>query len=720
MRILVTTFGRSWQIIPELLGFTNPELVDLYKNHPSRDEIESSRTRYNIRPCDELWVIGTSPSGPKDREAQDLIQDWRKRLPRDFPIRVWLARGMTDITTVYEARMLGDLILRVVAKASRDVGYYNLILSLTGGRKTMSSDMQHAASVFGCSALLHIIETGFSEKLRAANPEFLSRPLPPDDAKVLLPVVTGSYGPNKAVDLGNDEIGQHYTDPGLPPPDAQPAFTSVSTSFYDAVDRVSQNAQNLLFNYKRVIGKGGDTATGYRALYTLSPDVIQKLKEVRLTAADTPETERYAFVQRLPKADLHCHLGGIATPAEAIEIARENQKCFPPYEQALQKLRGMFAPLIAARDSEGIRERLSTAYGPERPLRRFAESFDGVPPYVVMSAFLLMFEKCPEVLDTVVYGNLASESAFCGIDIQAYEALGDVQGSLLLQTEAAIRKAVQLLVKKARADNVRYLELRCSPENYTRAGLGREEVVRVMRDELARADGLDSGLIIIASRHRSKEEMQANISLVEKCRGSNLEFDRCPIIGFDLAGDEQAAPPEKFRDEFKPVMEHCLGITIHAGETANATSIWQAVYHLSAERIGHGLTLGQDEKLLSRFLVRKICVEMCPSSNFQVRGFRDYAIPETQDLETYPLGEYLEKGLIVTINTDNMGISRTCLSREYLKAARMTEGGLTLWDVLRRVRNGFKASFLPFDLKRALLRRSEDSVMQCIENGIPS
>jgi len=40
--ILITTFGLTWQVVPELLGFTNPGLVNLYRNHPRREEIDTA------------------------------------------------------------------------------------------------------------------------------------------------------------------------------------------------------------------------------------------------------------------------------------------------------------------------------------------------------------------------------------------------------------------------------------------------------------------------------------------------------------------------------------------------------------------------------------------------------------------------------------------------------------------------------------------------------
>ena len=101
------------------------------------------------------------------------------------------------------------------------------------------------------------------------------------------------------------------------------------------------------------------------------------------------------------------------------------------------------------------------------------------------------------------------------------------------------------------------------------------------------------------------------------------------LVAFDLAGNEQKQTPAAIREDFLPLLERCLQITIHAGETASAESIWEAAHHLQADRIGHGLKLGDHLELLRRFIDRKIAVEMCPSSNQQIVGFQDAFLPNT-------------------------------------------------------------------------------------------
>jgi adenosine deaminase len=87
-------------------------------------------------------------------------------------------------------------------------------------------------------------------------------------------------------------------------------------------------------------------------------------------------------------------------------------------------------------------------------------------------------------------------------------------------------------------------------------------------------------------------------------------------------------------------------------------------------------------------------------------------------LQEYPLKNYLDKNLRVSINTDDPGISRTCMTNELLKAGRLTHDGLSLWNVFSLLYNGFDTAFLPFEQKNGLLADMNESIRLWIENNI--
>jgi adenosine deaminase len=81
---------------------------------------------------------------------------------------------------------------------------------------------------------------------------------------------------------------------------------------------------------------------------------------------------------------------------------------------------------------------------------------------------------------------------------------------------------------------------------------------------------------------------------------------------------------------------------------ASAESIWRAVYEYGARRIGHGLRLRENTRLLNYCVDEGICMELCPISN---RFTNDFPPPgQRADYgsdwrEFYPLRYYMEHGL---------------------------------------------------------------------------
>jgi len=384
------------------------------------------------------------------------------------------------------------------------------------------------------------------------------------------------------------------------------------------------------------------------------------------------------------------------SPKEIIEVAKVNSKEVDEYlnkNKVFNQWCRKIETAVEAEDTFSLPK-----YNPKKNIKEYWLK-KGIPEPVAISAFILAFRNKAAFLEWYIFKDVGN---FKRIGIDAYEKLGDLQGSSLLQNEASIRKTCKFLKNQCKRNNVKYCEVRCSPVNYTRGGLSAEQVVSIMMDEL-KSDVTIFKFIFIASRHGDKKPILAHIDLALLMLEQNESFRKI-FVGFDLAGAEDANSPKELRDDFMAILEMSIPTTIHAGEDMTVKNIWEAIYHLSAERIGHGLTLNDDHKLKKRIKERKIAIELCPSSNDQIIGYNDYLYPiKGFENKEYPLKNYLESGLKITINTDDPGMSLTNLTNEYYKAATMTKGGLSKWELLQINRNGFKYGFLSLKEKKKLL-----------------
>ncbi|HEY0385125.1 MAG TPA: hypothetical protein VGC64_03905 [Pyrinomonadaceae bacterium] len=135
-------------------------------------------------------------------------------------------------------------------------------------------------------------------------------------------------------------------------------------------------------------------------------------------------------------------------------------------------------------------------------------------------------------------------------------------------------------------------------------------------------------------------------------------------------------------------------ITLHAGELAPGVvppdglsfHIRDSVEIGHAERIGHGVDLMHEIDpygLLRKLKEQHVLIEICLTSNDVILGVRG---PE------HPLHTYLDYGVPVALATDDEGVSRSEISREYLRAAE--EQHLSYIELKMMARNSLEYSFI--------------------------
>ncbi len=254
---------------------------------------------------------------------------------------------------------------------------------------------------------------------------------------------------------------------------------------------------------------------------------------------------------------------------------------------------------------------------------------------------------------------------------------------LLLQTPEALRQAVSDLIRRLDAAGLWYAEIRFAPQLHTQKHYRQEEI---LQGALAGLAGSPFPVQLILCCMRGDQNEAANQETLRLA----ADYLGKGVCALDLAGAEGIFPTCQYADLFAAAREAGVPFTIHAGEAAGPESIRKAI-RFGASRIGHGVRLREDSALLDEILARGIPLEMCPTSNLQTRA--------VSSLADYPLRDYLQKGLCVTVNTDNMTVSQTSLAQEYQLLS------LTPCEIHQLLSHSIRAAFLPEAVKSTLQSR---------------
>jgi len=685
--ILVTTFGGTWAILPEILSFFQYPDIDIFKNNTFISNFKDELYNLGIDKIDSLWIIHTD--NDKTYQAFNLFEKWCEKIANPYipEIKKISVKGLSDLKSYEDCLYMRELIFRSVLKASEYKGEGKLILSLAGGRKTMSADMQRASDLFGCSLLFHIADN-FNISVKNTmwdTLENLSGVLDQKEANYIFPVIINKQVKKNIL----TEI------PSKLKSDNYPVFFSLDNEFVkyknliNEIENRLRNAESIHFNLYKSRTSNTSQSIFY-GLMQLSPDIFNAL------ASDKPD---YNWLKNLPKVDLHCHLGGILDVQGMIDVALSLIDEINEYRFSNTEFNNWYNKINDA--VINCRDEILREYVHNSNKNYLRNLFPDIKKPIVVAAFLSCFVDKSKYLENLIYGDYIVNKNFRNIGFDAYERLGDLQGSALLQSQKTIRKTCDKLLEYCKDHNIRYLELRCSPCNYTLGGLSERDVIKILHEKLAYQPNLTIKLIIIGSRHANFEIFKKHVDLALKCK-QHEEYKNF-VTGFDIAGNEASKNPAELREYLKPLMKECVKFTIHAGENQPVENIWQAVYELNADRIGHGLTLIDNPVLMERFKDRNIFIELCPSSNFQICNYNTI-----EKGKEYPLKYYFENGLKITINTDNPGISRTDITTEYLFASEIAQ--LSKLDILKLIRNSVQAVFLSKNEKKELLMNIENEI----------
>lgn len=261
----------------------------------------------------------------------------------------------------------------------------------------------------------------------------------------------------------------------------------------------------------------------------------------------------------------------------------------------------------------------------------------------------------------------------------------------LLRDRRDVREAATALFEDLSREGVEWAELAFSPQSHLRRGLPFHDLVMGLseaRQEAAARGGPAVALIADGGRLWGP-------GWLEEMADQAADYAGEGVVAMGLGGDERAFPARRFRRAFEIAARRGLRLVTHAGEGTPARCVREALEELNPERIGHGIGAASDRGLLEELAARGITLEICPTSNVMTSSVASAA--------SHPLRRILEKGVRVTLGSDDRTIFGTTLRGEYRVAVE--ECGVPVGAVPRMIADGVRGSFAPAGVKRRLLRR---------------
>lgn len=271
-------------------------------------------------------------------------------------------------------------------------------------------------------------------------------------------------------------------------------------------------------------------------------------------------------------------------------------------------------------------------------------------------------------------------------ELSAYLRFLDWEGSLHHTHEQVVRTAYRFAARQS-ASGILYTDVIVNPTHWGAWNVRILDLLAALREgfDAAELDGLCVVNVCVSlDRAQSRAEATELSTLLVAHKPGR-------VVALSVDGDERVTGPTgvKFAEAFDIARRGGLHRTVHAGESSGPEGIWDAITLLHADRIDHGVRAVSDDRLLDHLAATGIPLGVCPTSNLTL-GLAD-------DISTHPVRHLLDRGVTVTINTDDPAPLGTRLEAEWALCADAFG-----WDadrIAELARASFAASFASADQK---------------------
>ncbi|WP_407495418.1 adenosine deaminase [Pseudooceanicola sp. MF1-13] len=274
--------------------------------------------------------------------------------------------------------------------------------------------------------------------------------------------------------------------------------------------------------------------------------------------------------------------------------------------------------------------------------------------------------------------------------LSVYEAATSV-----LKTPDDYARLTRAVLEESAAHGVVYCETFVSPDFCGGGDVGAwREYLHAMQEAAAEAearDGITLRGIVTCIRHFGPDKAKDAARCAAETAGDW-------IVGFGMGGDESKGRQGDFSYSFDMAREAGLHLTTHAGEWGGAKSVREALDDLKVERIGHGVQAINDHALCDRLAEDGIVLEVCPGSNVVLGVYPKW--------DKHPIQALRERGVKVTVSTDDPPFFHTTMTREYEQLARTFGWGPSDFHEISQV--ALDAAFCDADTRAKIAEKLKD------------
>ena len=283
----------------------------------------------------------------------------------------------------------------------------------------------------------------------------------------------------------------------------------------------------------------------------------------------------------------------------------------------------------------------------------------------------------------------ALRAAYQFADLQSFLDIYYI-GAEVLRTQQDFHALTWAYLLRAQQQGIVHVEIFFDAQTHTARGIPFATVISGIHQALedARSQlGISSRLILCFLRHLPAAE--ALVTLEQA-----LPF-RQLIAGVGLDSSEAGHPPVKFAEVFAKARDAGFLTVAHAGEEGPPEYVTQALDVLQVRRIDHGVRSEEDPQLVARLAHEQVPLTVCPLSNLKLCVF--------ERMQDHNLKRLLERGLCVTVNSDDPAYFGGYLVENYVAAAEAL--ALTREQIVQLARNSITASWLSAAEQQSWLRK---------------